>query len=78
VAGSRGWLVTLHTIQGNVVTVSGYTHNKRTIVYRRDVVGPGAIDTMTWTYPAGEKDKWAGAVTQTAHAFRAGDVTRPH
>jgi hypothetical protein len=78
VAGSRGWLVTLHTIEGNVVTVSGYIHNRRTIVYRRDVVGPGAIDTMTWTYPASEKDEWAGAVTQTAHAFKAGDVTRVH
>ncbi len=77
-AASRGWLVTLRTIEGNVVTVSGYINNRRTIVYRRDVVGPGAIDTMTWTYPVSEKDEWAGAVTQTAHAFKAGDVTRAH
>src|SRR6185312_731245 len=78
VAASRGWLVTLHTIEGNVVTVSGYIHNRQTIVYRRDVVGPGAIDTMSWTYAASEKGECAGAVTQTAHAFKAGDVTRVH
>jgi len=78
VAASRGWLVTLRTIEGNVVTVSGYIHNRQTIVYRRDVVGPGAIDTMSWTYPASEKGEWAGAVTQTAHAFKPGDVTRVH
>jgi hypothetical protein len=33
---------------------------------------------MSWTYPASEKGEWAGAVTQTAHAFKAGDVTRVH
>ena len=28
-------------ISGNVVTVSGYKDNGQTIVYQRDVVGPG-------------------------------------
>ncbi|MGO8882608.1 MAG: hypothetical protein ACLPUO_13885 [Streptosporangiaceae bacterium] len=51
-ADSRGVAVTYRSISGNIVTVSGYKNGGRTIVHRRDVVGPGAIDTLYWSYPA--------------------------
>ena len=65
-------------ISGNVVTVSGYKDNGQTIVYERDVVGPGAIDTLYWSYPANQKARWDAAVTLTAVTFRPGDVTTGH
>ena len=65
-------------ISGNVVTVSGYKDNGRTIVYERDVVGPGAIDTIYWSYPANQKAQWDAAVTLTATAFRPGDLSSAH
>jgi hypothetical protein len=65
-------------ISGNVVTVSGYKDNGQTIVYQRDVVGPGTIDTLYWSYPADQKKRWDAAVTLTAMAFRPGDVTTGH
>jgi hypothetical protein len=73
-ADSRGVFVTLRRINGNVVTVSGYKDNGRTIVYQRDVVGPGAIDTLYWSYPTTEKTELDAPVTRTAHSFRPGDV----
>jgi hypothetical protein len=65
-------------ISGNVVTVSGYKDNGQTIAYQRDVVGPGAIDTLYWSYPADQKKRWDAAVTLTAMTFRPGDVTTSH
>jgi hypothetical protein len=65
-------------IDGNVVTVSGYKDNGQTIVYERDVVGRGAIDTLYWSYPANQKGQWDAAVTRTALTFRPGDVTTAH
>jgi hypothetical protein len=65
-------------INGNVVTVSGYKDNGQTIVYERDVVGRGAIDTLYWSYPADQKARWDAAVTRTATTFRPGDVTTAH
>jgi hypothetical protein len=65
-------------INGNVVTVSGYKDNRHTIVYERDVVGRGAIDTLYWSYPANQKGQWDAAVTRTALTFRPGDVTTAH
>jgi serine/threonine protein kinase len=62
-------------INGNVVTVSGYKDNGQTIVYERDVVGRGAVDTLYWSYPAHQKARWDAAVTRTALTFRPGDVT---
>jgi hypothetical protein len=47
-------------------------------VYQRDVVGPGAIDTIYWSYPATQKARWDAAVTVTALAFQPGDVTSAH
>jgi hypothetical protein len=44
-AASQGMSVTYANVSGNMVTVSGYMNNRLTIIYRRDVVGPGAIDT---------------------------------
>ena len=70
--------VTFRRINGNVVTVSGYRNNGRTIVYQRDVVGPGAIDTLYWSYPTSEKTEWDTPVTRTANAFQPGDVSNAH
>jgi CHAT domain len=77
-AASRGVFVTFSRINGNVVTVSGYRNNGRTIVYQRDVVGPGAIDTLYWSYPTTEKTEWDTPVTRTANAFQPGDVSNVH
>ncbi len=65
-------------ITGNIVTVSGYKDNGRIIVYQRDVVGPGSIDTLYWRYPTSQKTRWDATVTLTAHAFRPGNVTTGH
>jgi serine/threonine protein kinase len=65
-------------INGNIVTVSGYKDNGQMIVYERDVVGPGTIDTLYWSYPANQKARWDAAVTLTALTFRPGDVTTGH
>lgn len=77
-ADSRGLAVTYSGINGNVVTVSGYKDNGRTIVYQRDVVGPGAIETIYWRYPTAEKTEWDAPVTQTADSFQPGDVANAH
>lgn len=75
---SRGLTVTYRAVSGNVVTVSGYQHNGRTIVYQRDFVGPGSIDTLYWSYPTSQKARWDAAVTVTAHAFQPGDLATSH
>jgi hypothetical protein len=72
---ARGMSVVYDNISGNVVTVSGYTNSGRTIVYQRDVVGPGVIDTLHWSYPASQKAEWEAAVTLTGQTFQPGDVT---
>jgi len=77
-ADARSLFVVYTNISGNVVTVSGYKDNGRTIVYQRDVVGAGAIDTIYWSYPANQKVRWDAAVTVTALAFQPGDVTSAH
>jgi hypothetical protein len=77
-ADARSLFVVYTNISGNVVTVSGYKDNGRTIVYQRDVVGAGAIDTIYWSYPANQKARWDAAVTVTALAFQPGDVTSAH
>jgi eukaryotic-like serine/threonine-protein kinase len=65
-------------ISGDIVTVSGYTNNGHTIVYERDVVGPGSIDTLYWSYPANQKAQLDAAVTQTALTFQPGNVITAH
>ena len=77
-ADSRSLTVTYANISGNIVTVSGYKNNGRTIVYQRDIVGPGSIDTLYWSYPTDQKAKWDAAVTLTALAFQPGNVTTGH
>jgi hypothetical protein len=77
-AAAQGMSVTYENVSGNVVTVSGYANNRQTIIYRRDVVGPGAIDTLYWSYPANQKAKWDAAVTLTALSFRPGNVDITH
>ena len=70
--------VVYSNISGNIVTVSGYKDNGRTIVYQRDVVGPGSIDTLYWSYPVNQKTQWNTAVTLTALTFQPGNVTTAH
>jgi tRNA A-37 threonylcarbamoyl transferase component Bud32 len=77
-AVSNGLSVVYRNVSGNIVTISGYKNSGRTIVYQRDVVGSGSIDTLYWSYPAGEKTQWAAAVTLTVQAFRAGDIATAH
>ena len=72
---ARTMAVVYDNISGNVVTLSGYKNSGRTIVYQRDVVGPGAIDTLYWSYPASQKAQWDAAVTLTGQTFQPGDVT---
>jgi len=75
---SQDLRVVYSNISGNVVTVSGYMDNGRTIVYQQDVVGPGAIDTLRWRYPASEKAQWDSAVTLSVQTFQAGNVATDH
>jgi eukaryotic-like serine/threonine-protein kinase len=77
-ADARLLSVAYANISGDIVTVSGYKNNGRTIVYQRDVVGPGSIDTLYWSYPANQKAQWAAAVTRTALTFQPGNVTTTH
>jgi eukaryotic-like serine/threonine-protein kinase len=77
-ADARLLSATYVNISGDIVTVSGYKNNGRTIVYERDVVGPGSIDTLYWSYPANQKAQWNAAVTQTALTFQPGNVTTTH
>ena len=77
-AAAQGMSVTYANVSGNVVTVSGYMNNRQAIIYRRDVVGPGAIDTLYWSYPASQKAKWDAAVTLTALSFRPGNLDIVH
>jgi hypothetical protein len=41
-------------------------------------VGPGAIDTIYWSYPASQKARWDAAVTLTALSFRPGNLDIAH
>jgi surface antigen len=75
---ARSMSVVYDNISGNVVTVSGYKDSGRTIVYQRDVVGPGTIDTLHWSYPASHKARWDATVSLTARTFQPGDVTTGH
>jgi hypothetical protein len=77
-AAAQGMSVTYANVSGNVVTVSGYMDNRQAIIYRRDVVGPGAIDTLYWSYPASQKAKWDAPVTLTALSFRPGNLDTAH
>jgi len=77
-ADSRGLTVTYRQVSGDIVTVSGLFGDGATIVYQRDVVGRGSIDTLQWTYPASQKARWDAAVTRTAHGFVPGDVRLAH
>lgn len=70
--------VTSHSISGDVVTVSGYENGGRTVVYERDVVGPGSVDTFYWSYPSSEQSTWTPVVGHTAQSFRPGDVAASH
>jgi hypothetical protein len=69
--------VTYSNISGNIVTMSGYS-NPNTIVYERDVVGSGSIDTLLWRYPTDQKALWQSANAKTALSFVAGDVSSAH
>ena len=69
--------VTYANVSGNMVTVSGYMNNRLTIIYRRDVVGPGAIDTLYGAIPPARKRN-GRAVTLTALSFRPENLDTAH
>jgi triacylglycerol lipase len=75
---SQGLSVAYRDVTQNIVTVSGYKDGGRVIVYQRDVVGPGSIDTLYWSYPASQKAQWDSTVSLTANAFQPGDVATSH
>jgi hypothetical protein len=75
---AEGLQVTYSRISDDVVTVSGLSADGQAIVYIREVVGPGSINTLQWTYPAQDKASWDDAVTYTAKAFVPGDVSNGH
>jgi len=70
VAAAQAMSVTYANVSGNVVTVSGYMDNRQAIIYRRDVVGPGAIDTLVF----GDPVSWlvAGLVVWNEKAAASG------
>jgi hypothetical protein len=73
---AKGLEVTYRHVSGSRVTVSGYRGSK--IVYERDVVGKGSIDTLLWTYPKAQRTRWDDAVAATARSFTPGDVSRAY
>jgi hypothetical protein len=75
---SDGIDVTYSHVKGDVVTVSGFKDGGDTVVYIREVVGPGSSATLQWTYPAADKGRWDAAVAATAAAFRPGDLSTGH
>jgi hypothetical protein len=75
---SRGVRATYSSISGDVVTISGYTAEHTSIVYERDIVGSGSIDTLLWRYPTSQRSRWQHANTKTALAFRPGDLAISH
>jgi hypothetical protein len=74
---SSGLRVTYSNISGDIVTVSGYS-GPRTIVYERDAVGAGSIDSLLWRYPSDQRSTWQAANTRTALAFTPGDLSSTH
>jgi hypothetical protein len=76
-AVEKGLHVVYHHISGRTVTVSGYRHG-HTIVYVREVVGRGSIDTLYWVYPRAQRRRWNADVSHTAGTFRAGNIKTSH
>lgn len=72
-ADEYGLHVTYKNVSGHVVTVSGYRHT-HTIVYERDWVGPGNIDTTYWVYPRSQRKKWNALLLHTVDSFKPGPL----
>lgn len=70
--------VTYSHTDGDVLTVSGLTDNDSTMVYIHEIVGPGSIYRLRWSYPASQKALWDDAVTATTKAFTPGDASVQH
>lgn len=70
--------VTSSHTDGDVLTVSGLTDNDSTMVYVHEIVGPGSIYRLRWSYPASQKALWDDAVTATTNAFTPGDASVQH
>jgi pimeloyl-ACP methyl ester carboxylesterase len=76
-AGTKGSVVTYQNVDGDAVTVSGYTPEAG-IFYYHAVVGPGSINVIQWTYPASQKEQYDDAVTHSVRSLQVGDLTQPH
>lgn len=77
-ADSQGLRVTYTRLDGRAVTVSGTASGGTAIVYIHDLVGAGSINTIRWTYPAEQKQRWDASVTYSAATFRPGDLSVSH
>jgi hypothetical protein len=75
---SQGAQLRYSHVDGNGLTLSKFADGGSTIVYIREVVGPGSIDTLEWTYPASQQDRWVHTIAITARNLVLGDLSRPH
>ncbi len=48
------------------------------ITYIWSAVGPGSVNSVVWSYPAGMKSDLDAAVTTSVHGFERGDLQRAH
>ena len=70
-------LITYAAADGDYFTISGYTADGE-IFYTREWVGPGSRNTLTWTYPAEQKEQYDDLVNHVVESFTPGDLESPH
>lgn len=69
--------VTYSVLRQNMFTVSGVGRDGR-IYYERVAWGPGAHNTLMWTYDAALKSEMDDVVAHTAASFTDGAVGQAH
>lgn len=62
---------------GDYFTISGYDADGD-IFYTREWVGPGSSNTLTWTYPTDQKQKYDDLVNHVVESFTQGDLEFAH
>ena len=72
-----GGQITYADESGDYFTISGYTADGH-IFYTREWVGPGSSNTLTWTYPAEQKEQYDDLVNHVVESFAPGDLETPH
>ena len=72
-----GGRVTFTAQSGDHFTVSGYDADGD-IFYTREWVGPGSSNTLTWTYPAAQKEQYDDLVNHVVESFTPGDLESVH